>query len=69
MTEQKMIIDQITSMQLKESDVIILTLDAEALNLDSCEKVYKEGQEAFPNNEVLCKFKPYMDVFVVRDVE
>ena len=52
-----MIIDQITSMQLKEGDVIILTLDADVLNLDSCEKIYKEWQEAFPNNEVLCKFK------------
>lgn len=55
--------------QLQENDVVILTFDTEVFNIETCEQIYKEWQNAFPNNDILCKFSPMMEACIVRDLE
>ena len=55
--------------QLQENDVVILTFDTEVFDIDTCGRIYKEWQNAFPNNDILCKFAPMMEACIVRDIE
>ena len=46
-----------SKLDLKENDVILITVDLDRYDLDAAFSMFEEVQETFPNNKVVCTFK------------
>lgn len=46
-----------SKLDLKENDVIIITVDLDRFDIGAAYSIWEETQKAFSNNKVVCTFK------------
>lgn len=46
-----------SKLDLKENDVILITIDLDRYDLGASYSMFEEVQEVFPNNKVVCTFE------------
>jgi predicted dinucleotide-binding enzyme len=46
-----------SKLNLKENDVILITIDLDRYDVDETYSIFEIIQKAFPNNKVVCTFK------------